>query len=281
MLNEAGRLIGDFTLARTGEERFLVFGSGVAETYHLRWFERHLPPSGVGLRSVTSELLGVAIAGPRSRELLAGLTGADLSTGSFPFLACRRMEIDLVPVLVGRLSYTGDLGYEIWVEAPCLRRVFLALREAGEAFDLRLFGARALNSLRLEKGFGSWAREYRPIYGPREAGLDRFVDYTRGGFIGHAAAVAEKAERRLITLAVEAKDADVSGDEPIWHDGAVVGWVTSGGYAHASRASVALGYVPADFAEAEAFEVEILGDRRPARRLAAPLFDPKGERMRA
>jgi dimethylglycine dehydrogenase len=281
MLNEAGRLIGDFTLARTGEERFLVFGSGVAETYHLRWFERHLPPSGVGLRSVTSELLGVAIAGPRSRELLAGLTGADLSTGSFPFLACRRMEIDLVPVLVGRLSYTGDLGYEIWVEAPCLRRVFLALREAGEAFGLRLFGARALNSLRLEKGFGSWAREYRPIYGPREAGLDRFVDYTRGGFIGHAAAVAEKAERRLITLAVEAKDADVSGDEPIWHDGAVVGWVTSGGYAHASRTSVALGYVPADFAEAEAFEVEILGDRRPARRLAAPLFDPKGERMRA
>lgn len=281
MLNERGRLIGDFTLAQVAPGRYRVFGSGVAETYHLRWLEQHLPRAGVTLRSITSELLGVAIAGPRSRDLLAALTGADLSTEAFPFLACRRLELDLVPALVGRLSYTGDLGYEIWVEAPYLRRVFMALRSVGEAFGLRLFGARALNSLRLEKGFGSWAREYRPIYGPREAGLDRFVDHARGGFIGHAAAGAEEPERRLLTLAVEARDADVSGDEPIWHAGSVVGWVTSGGYAHASRTSVALGYVPAALASSSEFEVEILGERRPARRLAAPLFDPKGERLRA
>jgi dimethylglycine dehydrogenase len=284
MLNALGKLIGDFTLARLAADRFLVFGSGVAETYHLRWFEQHLPPSGVVLRSLAGVLDGLAIAGPRSRDLLQRLVDEDLSTAAFPFLAVAPMEVGLVSTIVGRISYTGDLGYEIWCPADQLRLLHDTLVEAGADLSLRHFGARALNSLRLEKGFGSWAREFRPIYGPCEAGLEPFVAWKRGGFIGHAAAVAERErgpERRRVTLVVDAADADVMGDEPIWQGGEVVGWVTSGGYAHHVRLSVALGYVPARLAAADAFEVEILGERRPARIAREPLFDPTGGRMRA
>jgi glycine cleavage system aminomethyltransferase T len=166
MLNDKGRLIGDFTLARLAAERFMITGSGIAESCHLRWFEQHLPKAGVTLRAVTNELLGMAIAGPASTTILAALTDEDLSSGAFPFLAIKEIELDLVPARVGRISYTGDLGYEIWTEAPYLRRLYLSLREAGEAHGLGLFGARALNSLRLEKSFGSWTREYRPLYAP-------------------------------------------------------------------------------------------------------------------
>jgi dimethylglycine dehydrogenase len=156
---------------------------------------------------------------------------------------------------------------------------------AGTTFGLGLFGARALNALRLEKGWGSWAREFRPIYGPIEAGLGRFLDFAKGDFIGREAALREREEgprRRLVTLIVDAGDADVIGDEPIWSGGSVVGWVTSGGYAHSSAVSVALGYVPAEAAAdpAAAFEVEILDERRPARLQLVPLFDPDGVRIR-
>ncbi len=280
MLNDRGRLIGDFTLARLAPERFLLTGSGIAATYHLRWFERHLPATGVTLRSVTDSLLGLSVAGPASRAILAELCGEDLSSDAFPFRAIRSLELDMVPALVGRISYTGDLGYEIWVEAPWLRRLYHALRRAGAPHGLRLFGGRALNSLRLEKSYGSWAREYRPLYGPRAAGLDRFVDYARGGFVGHAAAIEERPERRLVTLLVQDTAIDVMGDEPIWQGERVVGWVTSGGYAHASSASVALGYIEAGVPDGSDLAVEILGHRRPATIVARPLFDPEGRRLR-
>jgi dimethylglycine dehydrogenase len=282
MLSPAGRLIGDFTLARLAD-RFLVFGFGAAEEYHLRWLEAQLPASGVGLRSLSAELTGFALAGPRSRELLAGLTGTDLPTAAFPFLSFARICVGKVPALVGRVSYTGDLGYEIWVTPDWLRLLHDTLVEAGEPLGLRHFGARALNSLRLEKGFGSWAREFRPIYGPCEAGLEGFVAWKRGGFVGAEAAMAERErgpERRRVTLVVEDAGIDCMGDEPIWHDGQVVGWVTSGGYAHWVQRSLAQGYVPVALTEAQGLEVEVLGERRPARVARRPLFDPDGRRMR-
>jgi dimethylglycine dehydrogenase len=280
MLNPAGRLIGDFTLARLAD-RFLVFGSGIAEAYHLRWLEALLPASGVGLRSLSAGLTGFAVAGPRSRELLEGLVDTDLSTAAVPFLSFARMHVGTVPALVGRVSYTGDLGYEIWVTPDWLRALHDTLIEAGAGLGLRHFGARALNSLRLEKGFGSWAREFRPIYTPSEAGLDGFVAWKRGGFIGcEAALAARRPERRRVTLVIDDAGIDCMGDEPIWHQGQVVGWVTSGGYAHWVQRSLAQGYVPAGLAEAQDLEIEILGERRRARVAAQPPFDPKGRRMR-
>jgi dimethylglycine dehydrogenase len=139
--------------------------------------------------------------------------------------------------------------------------------------------------MRLEKCFGTWAREYRPIYGPFEAGLGRFVDLSKGEFIGRAPAAAEKQQggkRKLIALSVQADDADAIGDEPIYHDNEVVGWVTSGGYGHSVGQSIALGYVGVAHASAaEGFAVEIIGERRPAVRLPQPPFDPSGARMRS
>jgi len=285
MLNERGKLIGDFTMCRSAPERVLLIGTYAAESYYLRWFERHLPKSGVSVRACAMQYAGLALAGPRSRELLQSLTPQDLSSSAFPFMAFRRMDVGMVPVWVGRLSFTGELGYELWVTSEYQRALFDLLTDAGRRYGLRLFGGRALNSLRLEKSFGTWAREFRPIYGPHEAGLSRFVDFKKADFIGRAAALEERergGELRLIAFSVAARDADASGDEPIWHDGKVVGWVTSGGYGHIAGTSLALGYVPKALADADrGFEIEIIGERLPARRLKAAAIDPSGARMRA
>jgi dimethylglycine dehydrogenase len=285
MLNERGRLIGDFTLCRAAEERFFLIGTYAAERYYLRWFERHLPPAGVSVRACASEYVGLSVAGPRSRELLQSLVDADLATAAFPFMSFRRLDVGMVPAFVGRVSFTGDLGYEIWVTSDYQRALYDLLTGAGKNLGLRHFGGRALNAMRLEKSFGTWAREFRPIYGPFEAGLGRFIDLRKPSFVGREAAAAEQAhggDRRLITLDVRARDADAIGDEPIWHAGRVVGWVTSGGYGHSVQKSLALGYVEREVAgESAGFEVELIGERCPAVRLAEAAFDPDGTRMRA
>lgn len=286
MLNERGKLIGDFTIGRLAEDDFFIVGTYAAEKYYLRWFERHLPATGVTVRPAAVDYVGLSVAGPRSRELLQRLVRDDLATARFPFLTFRRVDIGMIPAMVGRISFTGDLGYEIWVTTDYQRALLDLLREAGEPFGIRLFGARALHALRLEKSFGTWAREYRPIYGPDEAGLGRFVDLAKNDFIGRAAVAEAKANGggplRLASFVVDAGDADANGDEPIWHAGEVVGWVTSGGYGHTVGRSIALGYIPAPLAAAQGgFEIEIIGERRPAHRLDEPVFDPKGARMRA
>jgi dimethylglycine dehydrogenase len=284
MLSGEGRLVGDFTVANAGGDRFLVFGSGIAEEYHRRWFEAQRPAAGVAVRSLRASLLGLAIAGPRSRELLARLTGEDVSDATMPFLSFRPLEVAMLPAQVGRISFTGELGYEIWVPADCQLALYDAIVAAGADLGLAHFGSRALNSLRLEKSFGNWAREFRPIYTPAEAGLGRFVDVAKPDFVGREAVLRERAAgpaRRLVTFVVDALDADAMGDEPVWHDGKVAGWITSGGYGHCVGRSIALGYVPAPLATAESgFEIEILGERRPARLVREPLYDPAGDRMR-
>lgn len=286
MLKDDGKLIGDFTLAKLGEEDFLLIGSGIAEDYHMRWFEAHLPEDGsVSLKALKLELVGLSIAGPKARDVLAGLTHLDVSDAAFPFLDIRRMDLGMAPVIVGRVSYTGDLGYEIWMKPEYQRYLFELLMEKGAASGIRLFGLRALNALRVEKSFGSWAREYRPLYGPVEAGLGRFIATGKDAdFIGKVAAMKEKADGgalRLRTFVLEARDADVIGDEPIYLDGVVRGWVTSGGYAHTSGVSVAMGYVSKEIADrSDGWSIELLGEILPARLQANPLFDANGQRIR-
>jgi dimethylglycine dehydrogenase len=283
MLNDRGRLIGDFTIARIAADRFFLVGTMAAERFYQRWFERHMPATGVVARACANEWVGLSIAGPRSRALLQKLVRDDLS--AFPFLSFRRMDIGMAPAMVGRVSFTGDLGYEIWVKPEYQRYLHELLLDAGRDDGIRHFGARALHSMRLEKSFGTWAREYRPLYGPVEAGLGRFVAWDKPDFVGRAAALEDRAsggKLRLCAFRVEAGDADAIGDEPIWHRGKPLGWVTSGGYGHSVGASLALGYVPRDIAsEVDGFEVEIIGERRRATRLPEPAFDPKGTRMRA
>lgn len=334
MLNELGKLIGDFTIAKAGDERFMVWGSSAAARYHMRWFEKHLPKDGsVRIHRFDQTLAGLSIAGPKSRAVLRKLTDADVSAEAFRFLDFREMEVAGAPCMVNRLTYTGDLGYELWMQPAYERHLYLAMKEAGEEYGIVDFGMRALLSMRLEKNFPTWFRELRPIYGPFEGAMERFVRLEKNDFIGREAAAKEKAEGprlKRVSFVVEAEDADVMGDEPIWarvngadygtvmpphghgavrydaagnkargselDDGAatiagardgewsVVGWVTSGGYAHYVRKSMAQGYLPAALAQDQSeglFEIEILGRRRPARINLEPLFDPEGERMRA
>jgi dimethylglycine dehydrogenase len=287
MLNPTGKLIGDFTIARSGPERFVMWGSSQAQIYHMRWFESQLPKdSSVRVRRYDMGLVGLSIAGPRSRDLLTLLCDEDVSTNAFPFMAHRAMDIAHVPAMINRVTYTGDLGYEIWVAPEYQRRLYQAIMAAGKSLGVINFGMRALLCLRLEKNFPTWYRELRPIYGVIEAGLERFVDFNKPDFIGRDAALAERASGgtlRRVSFVVNAADADVLGDEPIWRDGKVIGWVTSGGYGHFVNRSLAQGYVPrevaADNAE-RAFEIEILGERRAATIITQPLFDPEGARMR-
>jgi dimethylglycine dehydrogenase len=283
MLNRRGKLIGDFTVARLGGGTFDVFGTGGAEEYHLRWWHAEAPKHGLRIDNLRSARVGLSIAGPKARALLEAVSGADCSNAAFPFMSYRAMDIGPVPATVGRLTFTGDLGYEIWVSPDYHVALCDLLMQQGAAFGLVLAGTRAMNSLRLEKSWGTWAREYRPIYGPYEAGLGRFVSLKKGDFIGREAALRERdgGKLALVTMVVDDAGIDVVGDEPIRQDGRAVGWVTSGGFSHWVGKSVAMGYVEAGLATAGAgFEIEIVGERRRATVIAEPLFDPAGARMR-
>ncbi|UCH75400.1 MAG: FAD-dependent oxidoreductase [Rhodospirillales bacterium] len=284
MLSDSGRLAGDFTIMRLARERFQLTASYAAQAYHMRWFARHLPASGVDLANVSRERIGFQIAGPNARELLSRVAEADVSNAAFPFLSVREASVAGIDAIIARVSYTGDLGYEIYVAADRQASLYEVLAGASADLGLRPFGMRAMMSLRLEKGFGSWMREYTPDYTPLETGLDRFVDYDKPDFIGRAAAVEERSKppnRRLATFVVDVADADAVAWEPIWKDGVVVGYVTSGGYAHYVEKSVALGFVPTEMIEDGAtFDIEILGELRKATLLSEPLFDSAGARMR-
>ncbi|MEO1191509.1 MAG: FAD-dependent oxidoreductase [Pseudomonadota bacterium] len=287
MLSPKGRIIGDFTIACLAENSYRIIGSGAAEQYHLRWFHKHLPGEGVSLESLCTRLNGLAISGPKARELLSRLVTQDLSNEAFPFLSVAEMDVGLVPALVARISFTGELGYEIYVAPEYQLRLYLALLEAGKDLGLTHFGGRALNSLRLEKSFGSWLREYTPDYNPFEAAMGRFVHLgnDKGDYIGRAAIAPLKGkplEQKLVTFAVETQDIDALGDEPVWYDDKIVGITTSGGYGHTVGTSIAMAYVPEELvSEGALFEVEILGERYPGKLSTQALHDPKGERLRS
>lgn len=286
ILTPNGKLYGDLTIGRLAEDRFFIFGSGSAQNMHRRWFEQHLPTTGVVYRNRTEQLHGLAIAGPRSRELLGRLVRQDVSGEALRFLDFRQMDVAGVPSLLARVSFTGELGYEIYCAPQYQLALFEAIERAGAGLGLRCFGARALMSLRLEKSWGVWTLDYRPDFTAAESGLDTFVRWDKPtDFIGHSAAAAEKArgpDKRLITLVVDANQVDANRDEPIFSDGRCVGYVTSGGYAHYVGKSVAMGYVLTGYQQSDApFEIEILGEMRSAKIQRVPLFDANGGRMKS
>ncbi len=285
MLNEAGRIIGDFSVTRLGPGEYFLVGAGSTERFHLRWWEPRLPASGVELESMMTRLAGFAIAGPRARDLLARLAGRDVSSRALPFFTGARMRVGPAPdVVVLRVSYSGELGYELYLPSEHQVPLFLALRREGADLGLRLAGMRALGSLRLEKGFAGWGRELSPDHDPFQAGLGRLVRLDKTGFVGRDAALraAEREpEERLVLLEIDTDDADPWGGEPVLRDGECVGYLTSAGYGHCAGRTLALGYVRSDaIASSAAYDVEVIGEPRPARRLERPPIDPDGERMR-
>lgn len=286
MLAPSGRIMGDFTISCLSDTHFQLTASYGAQDFHMRWFMQN-PPDLAGedvvLDNVSDRRTGFQIAGPRARDLLQDVAREDVS--DIRFLDVRHLSIGLTRAVVQRVSYTGDLGYEIYVDAMEQRALWQILWEAGRAYNLKPFGMRAMMSLRLDRFFGSWMREYSPDYTVGETGLDRFVSWKKNtDFIGRAAAEAERAAgpaRKLCNFIVDAGDADVVAYEPIWANGEVVGFCTSGGYSHHAGKSVAIGFLPVDLIEdGRKVEIEILGEMRPANLVTEPLFDPEGARMR-
>ena len=284
MLSPRGRLIGDFTVTCLAEDTFRLTASYTSQDDHLRWFERHAEP-GVSVENASDRITGFQIAGPHAREVLAQVADQDVSAAAFRFMDARQMRIGMVDCLVQRLSYTGDLGYEIFCDPIVQRQLWSVLSEAGGPFGMVPFGMRAMMSLRLDKFFGSWQREFSPDYTAAETGLDRFISFKKeADFMGRAAAEAERDRppaRQLCAFAVDATDADVVGYEPIWLDGSVKGFCTSGGYSHTADRSIAFAFVPRlDLKDDLVCHIEVLGERRRAVRLTEVLFDADGARMR-
>jgi dimethylglycine dehydrogenase len=286
MLSASGRLAGDFTVSRLGEHSFLLLGSDPMQFAYMRCFRDDPPPAGVSLRNVSGNLAGLHLAGPAARDVLSRLAETDLSPAAFPFLSARRMRVaGVADVIVLRVSYTGEQGFELYCAPAHQPVLFDALMREGQSLGLGLVGTRSLMMLRLEKSFPAWGLELTPDYTPFEAGLDRFVALAKPDFVGREAALAanERGAREVFcTFTVDADKADAWGDEAIWRNGEVVGYVTSGGYGAHTQASIALGYVRVEAAEpGPGFSVEILGEKRAAELRTQPLYDPAGERMRA
>ncbi|MFW8634533.1 GcvT family protein [Cribrihabitans pelagius] len=282
MLSPKGRLIGDFTISCLAEDEYQLTASYGAQAYHMRWFQQNAA-EGVRVENISDTRTGFQIAGPRAREVLQACTRQDIS--DMRFMDVRRLTVGMADCIVQRVSYTGGLGFEIFCDMPSQRALWATLWEAGQPHGMKPFGMRAMMSLRLDKFFGSWLREFSPDYTAAETGLDRFIAWGKDAdFIGRAAAEAERAAgpaRKLCAFAVEAGDADVVAYEPIWRDGAVAGFCTSGGYSHHARQSVALGFVPAEKArDGLEVEIEILGKMHKARLITTPLFDADGTQMR-
>jgi dimethylglycine dehydrogenase len=212
------------------------------------------------------------------------LTRADLSSSAFRLFQVKETSVGFAPAILTRAGFTGELGFEIWTTPDYLVTLYDDLWDAGRDLGLLHFGGRALSSLRLEKGYGSFNKDFRPDYTPAETGLDRFVDFAKADFVGRDAALAERAsgpKRKFVVMEVADADAEAVGYESIMKDGEAVGYVTSGAYGHCIDKSLAAGYVPTALAnDGERFEIGILGQVRAATVRLEPLYDPAGLRLR-
>lgn len=287
LIGKRGGIAGDFTVTRVAEDEFWIVGSGMAERYHKRFFKQVPLPDGTTFVSKTNDICGFNVAGPRSRELLQRLTNTSLATDDFPFMRSKMIDIAGVRALALRVSFTGDLGWEVHCDAEHQARLYAALLEAGKEFGAGPVGSRALMSLRIEKGYGSWSREYSPEYWPQEVGLDRLCKMDKDFLNKDAAAttMANDAREQLVLLHLEGADtdasnADATGGEPIFKDGKGIGRVTSGAYGYTVGMSLALGFVKGAKA-GDKVEVMVLGRPHKAAILSEPPFDAKGAHLRA
>ena len=274
MLSPKGRLIGDFTVSCLGEHEFQLTASYGSQAFHMRWFDKNIA-DGVRVENISDRCTGFQIAGPNATALLRKVTRDDPET--MRFLDVRPMVIGMVECLVQRVSYTGDLGYEIYCDPTDQRALWLQLWGAGQPMGLRPFGMRAMMSLRLDKFFGSWMREFSPDYTAAETGLDRFISWGKEvDFIGKAAAIRERqngSDRKLVVFEVDTDDADVVAYEPVWINGQVKGFCTSGGYSHYAQKSIATALVPSEcITDTLEAEIEILGKMCSAKRITAPFL---------
>ena len=282
MLAPNGRLKGDLTLLNWGDGTWWIMGSYYLRAWHMRWFNDHMS-DGVQLRDLGEEVCGFGLAGPKSRAVIEKLAEQDI--GTLPFMGCGRFDIGLVRARVARMSVTGELGYEIncsYGDHIALRRMLL---EAGADEGIRECGFNAMLSTRIEKSFGIWSAEFTQDRTPGMTGMDRWIAWDKGDFIGREAAIAERdgngPARQLVTLEVHSEDADASGYEPVWQDGTLVGFVTSGAYGHTLGKSLAMAMVDTGCTvPGTELSVHVVGRECAARVLVPSPYDPTGAAMR-
>jgi dimethylglycine dehydrogenase len=287
LIGKRGGIAGDFIVTRLAQDEFWIIGSGMAERYHQRFFKEVPVPEGTTFESYTNAMCGFNVAGPKSREMLQRLTNTSLATVDFPFMRSEWVELGGVRCLALRVSFTGDLCCELHCDADDQSALFAALLAAGADVGAGPVGSRALMSLRIEKGYGSWGREYSPEYWPQEVGLARLCK-TNKSFLNRDAVVetmAQPAREALVVLALDsaqtnASHADATGGEPIFKDGIGIGRVTSGAYGYSVGMSLALAFVKG-VNVGDVVEVMVLGVPHKATVLPEAPFDPSGARLRS
>lgn len=286
LLSPSGHLKGDVTVIRLANDKFMITGSGYLQEFHMLWFEQHAEGKDLQIVNRSDELSCIAIAGPNSRDLLKRLTDKDIENASMPFMSVRSINLGQAPCTIARLSFTGELGYEIYLPRDFAVSVYDALMQKGDDLGIKPFGTRALVSMGMEKSFGIWSREFTPDYTPSMCGFDRFIDYDKADFIGLLAAIKDRDSdipHQLVTLEIETDDADAWGYEPIWHKDELAGFVTNGAYGHTVDKSLAMGYIKSrflDIADNE-FSVHIVDKRCAAKVLIKAAYDPTGSKMKS
>jgi len=284
MCTPKGGIECDLTVTKIGDDRYYVISAAGTESHDLAWIERHLPEDGsVRLENVTTRYGCLTIAGPRSRDLLQALTRSDCSHEAFPFFRCRELKVGMAPVRALRVSYVGELGYELHHPLEYQRHLYDLLMAEGRQYEIVDFGYRALDAMRLEKAYRLWGVDISADYTPIEAGLDRFVDFDKGDFIGRDALVTQReqgATKGLACLVIETEDRDAHGYEPVRSGREIVGYVAAGGYGPVVQKSIALAYLPTDFlAPGTKLTVELGGKEQTATVVEQPLYDPDNERL--
>jgi glycine cleavage system T protein len=291
-LNERGGIEADLTVTREAEDAYFIVTSCATQTRDFSWLCRSIPQDARAVAfDVSSAYAVLGLMGPRSRELLATLTDADLSTAAFPFATSQIIDVGYARVRASRITYVGELGYELYVPTEFAQSVYDVIVSAGKPFGLRLAGYHALNSLRMEKAYRHWGHDIGQEDTPLEAGLQFAIAWNKpGGFVGLEALSGQReggARRRLVAIALNGADRLLYHNEPIWRNGELVGKISSGMFGHTIGAALGLGYlanggapVSAEWIAAGQYEVEVAAERVPARVSLRPFYDPASERVK-
>jgi 4-methylaminobutanoate oxidase (formaldehyde-forming) len=296
-LNERGGIEADLTVTRLERDRFLIVSGVASQVRDFQWLKRHIPDDAdAELADITEDIAVLGVMGPASRALFSEVSDADLSNEGFPFQTSREIDIAGARVRASRITYVGELGWELYIPVDGAAAVFEALQDAGKSHGLALAGIHAMNSLRIEKAYRHWGHDIGDQDTPLEAGLSFAVGWDKpGGFIGLEALSEQRqggVKRRLVQFALEDPEPLLYGYEPIWRDGVIAGYITSAMYGHTLGRAIGLGYVTdgngetagnvdGDFIAAGAYDIEVAGRRFEAQASLKPLYDPNSERVRA
>jgi 4-methylaminobutanoate oxidase (formaldehyde-forming) len=287
-LNPRGGIVCDFTVTRLADDQFLIITGTAFGQHDSSWLRLNMPEDGsVILEDVTSAYACIGLWGPKARDILGEVTADDISNDSFPYMTAKQITIGTVPVLASRVTYVGELGWEFYCPMEYGLMLWDTLWEAGQPEGLVAAGYKAIDTLRLEKGYRYWSAEISPDYTPLEAGLSFAVEFEKGDFIGRDALLEQKdsgLKQRLCCMTLSDSRTVALGKEPIRPFGVetIIGWVASGGYGYSVDKSIVYAYLPLDYTKpGTELEIEFFGERVSAVVERSPLFDPKGERIKS